>query len=338
MKTIAGFLRVAIVVLIAITASAQSKPPLKFLQDIPLPGVENGDFDHFAIDLAGNQLFLTGEKQNSVFVMDTKTNKLIHTIKDVDEPHSMLFLPEAQQLWVVAGGDGTIRVFNSKTYAPIETIKSTEGADSSAYDPAKHLFYVAAGGEDAKLDYSLVSIFDTATRKHVGDIKVDSKNIEALALEKNGPRIFANVRDHNLVGVLDREKKTVLTTWTLKDLKGNTPIIYDDANRRVFVAGRKPGIFEVLDADTGKIVAALPATDMTDDMAFDRDSKRIYVVCGDFTTVYQQKDADHYEELARIPTAFRAKTAILVPQLHRFYVAAPGHEKIVAAVKVYEVQ
>ncbi len=177
-------LRVALVVMFAITASAQSKPPLKFLQDIPLPGIENGDFDHFAIDLAGNHLFLTGEKQNSVFVMDTKTNTLIHTIKNVDEPHSMLVLPESQQLWVVAGGDGTIRIFNSKTYAPIETLKATEGADSSSYDAAKHLFYVVAGGDDAKLDYSLISIFDTTTRKHVGDIKIDSKNIEALALEK----------------------------------------------------------------------------------------------------------------------------------------------------------
>jgi DNA-binding beta-propeller fold protein YncE len=196
---------------------------------------------------------------------------------------------------------------------------------------------VVTGGEDAKLDYSLISIFDTAARKHVADIKVDSKNIEAVSLEKNGTRLFANIRDKNLIGVIDREKKTVLSTWTLGDLHGNTPIIYDDATRRVFVAGRKPGLFEVLDGDSGKIVATLPSTEMTDDMAFDAATKRIYVVCNDFTVVYQQKDADHYAEVARIPTGFRAKTAILVPQLHRFYVAAPGHEKTVAAVKVYEV-
>lgn len=342
MKNISRFLRftlaVAIAMAITVSASAQSQPPLKFLQDIPLTGVEKGDFDHFAIDLSGNRLFLTGEKQNSVFVMDTKTNKLIHTIKDVDEPHSMLYLPASGQLWVVAGGDGTVRIYDSKTYALTQTIKSTEGADSSAYDADKHLFYVVTGGEDAKLDYSMVSIFDTAARKHVGDIKVDSKNIEAISLEKGGPRIFANIRDKNLVGVLDREKKSVFTTWTLGDLHGNTPIIYDNSTHRVFVVGRQPGLFEVLDGENGKIVATLPTTEMTDDMAFDPASKRIYVVCNDFTVVYVQKDPDHYEELARIPTGFRAKTAILVTQLHRFYVAAPGHENIVAAVKVYEVQ
>jgi len=338
MKACFGFLRIAIVAMVALSASAQSQPPLKFLQDISLPGVAAGDFDHFAIDLDGNRLFLTGEKQNAVFVMDTKTNKLLRTIKGVDEPHSMLFLPAASQLWVVAGGDGTIRIFNTKTYALMQTIKSTEGADSSSYDADKHLFYVATGGEDAKLEYSFISIFDTAAKKHVADIKIDSSNIEALSLEKNGTRIFANIRDKNLVGVIDREKKTVLSTWTLGDLHGNTPIIYDDASRRLFIAGRKPGLFEVLDGDSGKIVASLPSTEMTDDMAFDAATKRIFVVCNDFTVVYQQKDADHYAELARIPTGFRAKTSILVPQLHRFYVAKPAHDKEAAAVKVYEVQ
>ena len=338
MKMFFGFLRIAALALVALAAPAQSQPPLKFLQDIALPGVGAGDFDHFAIDLDGSRLFLTGEKQNAVFVMDTKTNKLLRTIKGVDEPHSMLFLPAASQLWVVAGGDGTIRIFNTKTYALMQTIKSIEGADSSSYDADKHLFYVATGGEDAKLEYSFISIFDTAAKKHVADIKIDSSNIEALSLEKNGTRIFANIRDKNLVGVIDREKKTVLSTWTLGDLHGNTPIIYDDASHRLFIAGRKPGLFEVLDGESGKIVASLPSTEMTDDMAFDSATRRIFVVCNDFTVVYQQKDADHYAELARIATGFRAKTAILVPQLQRFYVAKPAHDKEAAAVKVYEVQ
>src|SRR5467141_728498 len=328
----------AIIVFFAVTASAQSKPPLRLLQTIPLPDLKAGDFDHFAVDLAGNRLFLTGEANNSVLVLDIRTNKLIHTIADVDEPHSMLYLPAAKQLWVVNGGDGTLKIFDSGTYALIESMKITEGADSSAYDPAKHLLYIAAGGSDAKMAFSLINIIDTSTRKKVGDIKVDSTNIEAMAIEKNGPRIFANVRDKSVVGVIDREKKTVTSTWPLGELKGNTPLIFDEADHRIFVAGRKPPSLEVLDSDSGKIIATLPIAEMVDDMAFDVASKRIYIPCNEFTVVFQQKDADHYEELGRVPTGFRANTAILVPQLKRYYVAAPGHEKVPAGVKVYEVQ
>jgi len=336
MKRFLAFLVSAFIILFAVTASAQSKPPLRLLQTIPLPDLKPGDFDHFAVDLAGNRLFLTAEANNAVVVLDMKANKLIHTIPDLEEPHSMLFLPAAKQLWVVAGGAANI--FDSGTYAPIETVKVTEGADSSAYDPAKHLFYIAAGGSDAKLAYTLIGIVNTSTRKKIGDIKVDSANVEAMAIEKNGPRIFANVRDKSLVGVIDRQKRTVTSTWPLGELHGNTPLIFDEANRRIFIAGRKPPSLEVLDSDSGKILATLPIAEMVDDMAFDSASKRIYVPCNDFTVVFQQKDADHYEELGRVPTGFRAKTAILVPQLKRYYVAAPGHEKEVAGVKVFEVQ
>jgi DNA-binding beta-propeller fold protein YncE len=327
-----------IIVFCAVTVSAQSKPPLRLLQTIPLPDLKAGDFDHFAIDLAGHRLFLTGEAAHAVLVMDLRANKLIHTISDVDEPHSMLYLPAAKQLWVVSGGDGTVKIFDGATYKLIESVKVTDAADSSAYDPAKHLFYIAAGGSDAKLAYSLIDILDTNTHKKVGDIKVDSTNIEALALEKNGPRIFANIRDKSLVGVIDRQKRTVTATWPLGELHGNTPITYDEVNHRVFVAGRKPPSLVVLDSESGKIIASLPTAEMTDDMAFDPASKRIYVACNNFAVVYVQKDADHYEEVGRVPTGFRAKTNILVPQLKRYFVAAPRHENEAAGVMVFEVQ
>jgi DNA-binding beta-propeller fold protein YncE len=338
MKRFLAFLVAAIIVFITAAAYAQSKPPLRPLQTIPLPDIKAGDFDHFAADLAGNRLFLTAEAGNAVLVMDLRANKLIHTIPDLDEPHSLLYLPATKQLWVVVGGDGTVKIFDSSTYALVETVKVTDGADSSAYDPAKHLFYIAAGGSDAKLAYSLIDIVDTRTRKKVGEIKVDSTNIEALALEKNGPRIFANIRDKSLVGVIDREKKTVTATWPLGELHGNTPIAYDDANHRIFVAGRKPPSLVVLDSESGKIVTSLPIAEMTDDMAFDPASKRIYVACNEYAVVLQQRDADHYEELGRVATGFRAKTNILVPQLKRYYVAAPRHENEIAGVKVFEVE
>jgi DNA-binding beta-propeller fold protein YncE len=327
----------AIVILLAFAASAQNTVPLKLVQTIPLPDLKAGDFDHFAVDLAGHRLFLTAEANNAVVVLDTSTNKLIHTIADIDEPHSMLFLPAAKQVWVVAGGDGTLKIFDSGTYALIESMKVTEGADSSVYDPAKHILYIAAGGSDAKLAYSLINMVDTSTRKKIGDIRVDSSNIEAMALEKNGPRMFANVRDKSVVGVINRQDKTVTSTWPLGEIHGNTPLIFDEATHRVFVAARKPATLTVLDSDSGKIIVTLPTAEMTDDMAWDPTSKRIYVACNDFAVVYQQKDADHYEELGRVPTGFRAKTAILVPQLKRYYVAAPRHENDAAGVKVYEV-
>ena len=338
MKKVLADVVMVISTFFALSAFAQTKLPLRLVQTIPLPDLKEGDFDHFAVDLAGNRMFLTAEANNAVVVMDLKANKLVHTIPDLDEPHSMLFQPAAKQLWVITGGAAKIFDTGTDTYPLKETVKLTDGADSSAYDPAKHLLYVASGGSDAKMKTSVIEIVDSNTHKKVGEIKVDSENIEAMGIEKNGPKIFANVRDKSLVAVIDREKRTVTSTWPLGELHGNTPLIFDEANHRMFVAGRKPPLFEVLDSDSGKSIATLPTAEMTDDMAFDPAGKRIYVACNDFAVVYSQKDADHYEELGRVPTGFRAKTAILVPQLKRYYVAAPRHGKDSASVKVYEVQ
>lgn len=41
------------------------------------------------------------------------------------------------------------------------------------------------------------------------------------------------------------------------------------------------------------------------------------------------------ERIGRIPTSFRAKTARLVPELNRFYVAVPRHGAKAAAIRVY---
>jgi DNA-binding beta-propeller fold protein YncE len=340
-KKMKGFLAIVIAanpILFAVAASAQTKPPLRLLQTIPLPDLKGGDFDHFDVDLLGNRLFLTAEENNAVEVFDIRANKLIHTIQDVDTPHSLLYLSDTKQLWVVDGGDGIIKVFDGSSYAEIETVKLAIGADSAVYDPANHLLYVATGGEDAKMDFSLISIVDTSTRKRVGDIKVNSTNIESMALEKNGQRLFANVRDRNLVAVIDTKKRAVTSTWSLGGVHGNTPMALDEAHRRLFVVGRKPARLIVLDSDSGKIIATLPTAELTDDMLFDPESKRIYVACDELVVVYVQHDADHYAELGRIPTGFRAKTAILVPQLKRYFVAVPRHGQKIAEVRVYEVQ
>jgi len=77
---------------------------------------------------------------------------------------------------------------------------------------------------------------------------------------------------------------------------------------------------------------------MVDDMSYDPGTKRIYIAGTDFVDVFQQKDADHYEQIGHVPGSFRAKTAILVPQLDRYYLAVPHHGDQVAEVRVYKVQ
>jgi hypothetical protein len=105
----------------------------------------------------------------------------------------------------------------------------------------------------------------------------------------------------------------------------------------LFVGTRDPGKLVVLDTESGKVVSSLPGAAMVDDMTYDAASKRIYFAGTLFIDVFQQRDADHYDQVGHVPTAFRAKTAILVPELNRYYLAVPHHEKQIAEVRVYTV-
>src|SRR5713101_9708438 len=68
---------------LAVGLKAQEKPPLKLVETIPLPGLKDGDFDHFAADLEGHRLFLTGEENDKLEILDTKTNQRLHTMQEI---------------------------------------------------------------------------------------------------------------------------------------------------------------------------------------------------------------------------------------------------------------
>ena len=324
-------------------AKAHSKPatksPLKLLQSIPLPTLKAGDFDHFAVDLEGHRLFLTAEENGKLLVFDTNENKLIHTIEDLKAPHAVLYRKEFNKLFVVDGDESAVKIYDAQSYQPLGKIGLDPDADSMAYDPATKYMYVVNGGREAKTPYSFISVLDLSASKKVRDIKIDSDRVEAVVLEKSAPRLFCNITGTNTVGVMDRSKSGLQKEWKLPaGVQQNVALALDEKNQRLFLVARKPGKLVVLDSESGKVIANLPAVGMVDDMAFDADNKRLYLAGDQFVDVFSQKDADHYTLLARVPGGFRAKTAILVPELNRYFLAIPRHGSSTAKVNVYEVQ
>lgn len=333
------FVFLALFVALAVSLQAQEKAPLKLVETIPLPGLKDGDFDHFAPDVDGHRLFLTAEENGKVQVLDTNTNKLIHTIADVKAPHAILYLQDLKKLFIVEGDASAVRVYDSDSYQAVGEIKVSIDADSIAYDPATNYLYVVNGGREAHTPYSLISVIDTNNSKRLRDIKINSNHVEAIVLEKSGPRMFCNITGQNAVGVLDRNESALAATWRLPpgDTQ-NVAMALDEANHRLFVVTRKPGKLIVLNSENGKVIADLPAVGLVDDLSYDAKRKRLYLAGDQFLDVFDQKDPDHYVLLARIPGSFRAKTGILVPELNRYYLAVPHHENKGAEVRVYEIQ
>jgi len=228
-----------------------------------------------------------------------------------------------EKLFVVDGGAAAVKIYNSDSCEHIGSIELKEDADSSIYDPSTRYMYVV---NDADMTYTFISVIDTTSDKKLADIKIDGDSVEAMAIEKSGPRMFANMESKNTVAVIDRKKRTVIATWPTGDVaKQLVAMAFDESDHRLFITSHNPAKLLVLDSDTGKVVTSLPCVAMNDDMAYDPRNKRIYVSGSEFIDVFQHKYPDHYEQTGHIQGSFRAKTAILVPELNRYYLAVPRH-------------
>jgi len=315
----------------------QQSAPLKLVQTFKLSADVKGNFDHFAIDLAGNRLFATPEAYKAVLVFDLKTGNLIHKISGIEKPHAILFRPDLKRLYVTDGEAGDVKIVDSESYAILSTVRLLEDADSIGYDPATKFLYINNGGGDVHQTYSMLSVVDTTAGEKVADIKIDGDTLEAMVLEKGSSRIFVNNKAKSQVDVIDREKRTLLASWPITLAKTNVAIAYDEANHRLFVACRSGGIV-VLDTQSGKEITALPITKGVDDLVFDPTSKRMYASCDGDVSIYQQTSPDNYKLLGKVPTGPLARTALLVPQLNRYFVAVPQHGTTNAEVLVFEVR
>ena len=321
-------------------SQAQHSDPLKLVDKIALPSLRDGDFDHFAVDLSGHRLFLAAEANGVVEVFDAQHNRLVGSIQGLKAPHAVLFREDVKRLYVVDGDEPAVKIFDADTYKPLGQVPLAVDADSMAYDPATHFMYVVNGGREAHTPYSLISVLDIAAEKKVTDVKIDDTNwLETMALEQSGPRLFVSMTGISAIGVIDRQKRTLIEKWKLPAAtQQNVALKLDEADHRLFTVTRKPLAFVVLDSDNGKVITSLPCSAMVDDMSYDPSSKRIYLAGDQSIDVFQQNDSDHYAHVGSVPGAFRAKTAILIPQWNRYYLAAPRHGNRKAEVRIFEVR
>jgi len=309
-------------------SQAPSSSPLRLEKTIPLPGVK-GRIDHLAFDADNQRLFVAALGNNTVEIVDLKSGKVAHTISGLAEPQGVLYEPERKRLWIANGNGGKVRIFDALTFQPLRSIELGDDADNIRRDAATRRVFVGYGEGG-------IAVFDPDGNK-AGDIKVDA-HPESFQLEKNGGRMFVNLPGSQKVAVIDRLQSAVVTSWTTDDARSNFPMALDESGGRLFIVCRRPAVLLVLDTGSGAVVAKLPTVGDSDDVFYDQKRKRIYVSGGEGAiAVYQQKDADHYREIAQLEAVKGARTSLFVPELSRLFLAVRQAGETAAAIRVYDV-
>jgi DNA-binding beta-propeller fold protein YncE len=286
----------------------------------------------------GHRLFVTPLDHKTVEVYDLKTGKLIHSIPGIEKAHAVLYRGDLDEIFVTDGPAGSLKIFNADKYELVKAVEQLTQPDGILYDPATHYLYIITGGENAKLDYSLISVVDTDKGTHLGNIRIEGGTMEEMRLEKSSARLFVVNREKNRIEVIDPKKRTILSSWPLTLGKVPVGLAIDESAHRLFV-GCRSEVIVVLDAASGKEITSVPISKGIDGMVFDRATKRIYSEANTGAIdVYEEVDADHYRSLGTTPIGSPAKPGLLVPELNRYFVAVPQHDNMDAAILEYKVQ
>jgi len=236
---------------------------------------------------------------------------------------------------VTDGGDGSVKVYDANNYKLLDRVALLKDADSIGYDASRKYLYIDNGGGDVHQSYSMFSTVDTNSNKKIEDMKIDGDTLEAMALDTYRPRVYINDKAKNEVVVVDRWKNVIVAKWPITLAKGNVTMALDEQRQRLFV-GCRDGKLVVLDSNTGKELQTLSITPGVDDTIYDQKSRRLYAIGGGSVDVYDQIPMDRYVSRGSVSTGSKARTARLVPQLNRLFVAVPQEGAKSARIDIFE--
>lgn len=309
-------------------APSTEKPPLKWVQSITLPGVE-GRFDHFAVDLKHQRLFVAALGNNSLEILDLKTGKSLRSVQNLPEPTGVAFVPELNCVFVACGGGERCEILDGDTFSVIQSVAGLPDADNVRYDRKARQIFVGYGD-------GAIAVINAQNGQKIGDIPLEA-HPESFQLEENGPRIFVNVPEAGYIAVIDRQKRAVIAKWSTRAVKANFPMALDEAGHRLFVGCRAPAQVLIFNTASGQLEDTQRISGDTDDLFWDAKRARLYVSCGAGRVDVLQVEGKHWSSRGDLITSDGVRTSLFVPSLNRLFVAVPHRGAQNAEIRVFAV-
>lgn len=277
---------------------------------VPIGGPDR--WDYVVLDPTGARAYVAHGDQ--VTAVDTAAGKVVGTLPVGGVTHGVLVLPGLDKGYADDGKAGTVVVFDPKTLKITKTIKAEPDADGITYDPKTGHVLVITG------DSGKVVVIDPKTDTVVSEIDGGGPLEFGVSDEKGS--FFVDGEDKNEIVRMDLVANKATAHWPLTGCKTPHGLAIDRAHRRLF-ASCGNGIMDVVNADTGAVVASLPIGMGTDFDGFDTTRQLAMSSNRDGTlSLIAEHGPDKYEVLAPVKTKIGARTMALDPKTGRVYLVA----------------
>ncbi|HEX3352521.1 MAG TPA: YncE family protein [Terriglobales bacterium] len=296
-----------LVILLLVTSSVAAGSGYHVEKTYKLGG--EGGWDYLTFDPASRHLYLS--RSTHVAVIDADSGQPVGDIPDTPGVHGIALAPEFGRGFVSDGRDGTVTIFDLKSLKVLGKIPVGDNPDAILYDPfSKRVFTFNGRSHDS-------TAIDAAKGSVVGTIKLNGK--PEFAVSDGAGEVFVNIEDSGQLVALDPARLEVKSRWPLAPCEEPTGLAIDRKHRRLF-SGCSNKLMAIVDADSGKIISALPIGDGVDATAFDADSGMAFASCGEGVLTVVHEDApDRFRVAENVPTERGARTMALDPEHHRVF-------------------
>ena len=292
-----------------------------------------GGWDYITVDPVAKRVYIP--RSEDIQVVDEGSGKIIADIAGMKGLHGVAVAPEFGRGFAT-GNDQEAEIYLLDLKAMKVTGKLTpagaKGSDSLAYDPvSKRAFINTAASNNAQ-------VVDGKSGEIVGTVNFPGRP-EAAVPDGKG-NMFVNIVDKDQVVEYDAKTFAIKNTWSSAPCTRGYGIAMDTAHRRLFLACQPSptsGVFVMMNADTGKVVASMPIGIGSDGAAFDPATGDAFATCRDSgdgkngaTYVFHEDSPDKYSKVAEVKTIYGARTVALDPKTHHIFSIATEQNEPVA--------
>ena len=271
-----------------------------------------GFWDYLTIDPARHRLFVG--RSTRVQAIDVRSGKVVGEIPDTPGIHGVALAADLGRGFTSNGRDSSVTVFDLNSLATLRRIPiDAQGPDAILYDAvSKRVFTFNGRSRDA-------TAIDAVSGGVIGNLALGGRP-EAAVADGRG-KIFVNLEDSGAVVRFDARSLRIEGRWPLAPGTGPSGLAMDREHRRLFSACDNERMI-VLDADSGRMIAAPPIGKGVDGAAFDASEGLVLSSNGEGTlSVIHEDSPERFHLLGHVPTQRGARTLALDPRTHRIYLA-----------------
>ena len=270
-------------------------------------------WDYVVFDAPSGRVYVShGDK---LVVVDGKSGAILGQVEGMPGgTHGIGISAATGKGYTDDGKKGEAVAFDLKTFKTGARIPAKDDADGIAFDPTSGHIFVVDG------DSATLTVIDPKTDKVIASVETGG-GLEYAVSGDNG-KLYVNGAEKREILRIDTATNKVDARWPVPGCESPHGLAIDKAAHRLFPTCLN-AVMNVVDTDSGKVVASLPIGRGTDGAAFDPKRKLIFSSNYDGTlTVIHEENPDHYVAAGSIKTQISAKNMDIDPASGRLYVMA----------------